>query len=243
MPRQKKVKIDPSFYTPTVTAMVFTLPEARAEYSRLRKIASKRLQRLAGSGYAGSGLYGRYSGAFSPLARGASESAVRKKLYEVARFLGMSTSSVSGMREARKQTISSLKDRGYDFINESNLDLFGQYMSRVKSYAASKLYDSEEIIDLFHDALEKGVDPMLLADDFGDFIEDGIPEDMIPPLTADDEDALDGMRGDQQEPIPGERPSTKKKPSRRKSAVEKTAEKNRKKAEKRNRTAKRRRRK
>ena len=226
-------KIDKTIYTPTVSRMVFTLPEARAEYSALRKIAAKRLQRLAKSG-AGASTYERYKDSFMPLPRTASEATVRKQLYSVASFLTLKSSTVSGAKDIRERQIETLHEMGYDYINDANLDQFGQYMDRVRSYASSKLYDSEEIIDLFRDATEKGVDPMLLADDFGDYIEAGIPDDMIPDLDEEDEDALEEMRGSDviPEPLPGEKEEPEKKTRRKKTPQAKRAAKNKKRAEK-----------
>ena len=77
------------------SAQVFTVREARAEYSRLRKIAQKRLARLGASEFSTSTTFQNWQRGFSALERGAPERTVRKALYDVARFLNLRTSSVS----------------------------------------------------------------------------------------------------------------------------------------------------
>lgn len=193
-----RIEFDRSIYFPDVARSVSfpTIREARAEYSRLRKIAAKRLQRLEKAGYAQFATYQRYAHAFSPLPRNLSESRVYKKLNEVAHFLSLQSSSVSGEREKMRSTIETLHELGYDFIDESNIREFGQFMDSLRSYLGSKDMDySEQAIEVFRQALDADdpLDPQKLADQFAEW------------LMGEDEDAPVFDESEQpQEPIPGE---------------------------------------
>lgn len=153
-------------YDVSSSPQYFTPKEARAEYARLRAIAEKRLARLAASEYRTSDMYQRYRQGFKPLPRGASEADIYKSLFDVARFVGAKTSSVSGQKAARKRSVQTLQEHGYSFINERNIDQFGEFWREVKKHAEYKGYDSEEIVELFHLGKEKRVDPVTLAKDF-----------------------------------------------------------------------------
>lgn len=208
-----RFEIDENQYLMMNQKKNFTPTEARKEYSRLRSIARKRLQRLQDAGYGETRIAQRYSSAFKPLPKDASEAAVRKKLAEVAHFLSLKTSTVSGKKEAQKREIAGLHAIGYTFINASNIDKWNDYMDRVMSYNKASIYGSDSVYDLFVDASEKGVDPMLLADDFDNYIDNGIPKWMIPEKKEKEQEV-------------------EKKPRNKRSAVEKQAAKNREKAQK-----------
>lgn len=221
-----KFEIDRSQYFPDVARSVTfpTVREARAEYSRLRKIAAKRLQRLSAAGYSNMATYQRYANSFSPLPKDLSESRVYKKLNEVAHFLSLKSSTVSGEREKIGSTIERLHELGYDFVDESNIREFGQFMDTIRSYVGGKDQDySEQAIEVFRQNLdaEDPLDPQKLADQFADW------------LLGEDEEAPVFDEADQhQEPIPGEREPVRRTNTRRKQTpAQKRAERNKQRAD------------
>ena len=230
-----RFEIDRSIYFPDVARSVSfpTVREARAEYSRLRKIAAKRLQRLEKAGYAQFATYLRYSNAFSPLPRNLSESRVYKKLNEVAHFLSLQSSSVSGEREKMRSTIETLHELGYDFIDESNIREFGQFMDSLRSYLGGKDMDySEQAIEVFRQELDADspLDPQKLAEQFGEWL-----------LGEDDEAPVFDEPEKPQEPIPGEREPVRRSGTRRRqSPAQKRAARNKKRADQSRRTQQRR---
>lgn len=153
---------DLEVYQVGVSDMVFSLKEARAEYSRLAKAARKRLSRLGDSVYSDTRLYNRYKGAFNPLSKDASEGEVRKALYEVARFTELKTSSISGMKAASLAAYKSFKethDEGYEYIDKKNFETFRRFMGAVKSYYKNdKAFDSEEAVEDFEEFLKDAKD-------------------------------------------------------------------------------------
>lgn len=222
-----------SIYDYSSAGYDFTLREARAEYSRLRKIAEKRLQRMAASPYESSDIYRRYADRFKPLPRGASEERVRKQLYEVARFTELKTGSVSGMRASREKQIEAMHDLGYDWLNETNINAFNDYMERVAKFTAAKNYDSEEIVDLFHEAVVKrNIDPELVLEDFTDYME-GIADIPLPEEEPDAEDqaALEEIQAE----LPPEKKAPAEQRRRKRTPAEKAAAKSKRKQQRKSR--------
>ena len=153
-------------YEPANSAFVFTPKEARAEYARLRKIANRRLERLGASEFANSRTYQNWSSGFEALPPDAPERDIRKALYDVGRFVNLKTSSVSGSRRAQAEFIETMHERGYDFINKSNAQEFGEFMRDVKTHKTYKGYDSERVAMLFGKLKEKRIDTKDAAEYF-----------------------------------------------------------------------------
>lgn len=153
-------------YDLSYQAEMFTLAEARKEYSKLRSIANKRIQRLGQSEFRKSTAYRNWSGGFTTLAGLAGESQIRKALYDVARFLKQRTGSVSGARKAQKEFIKTMQGMGYTFINKKNAAEFGEFMREVKKHKDYKGRDSEQLVELFRTAKEKRIDTQSLAKNY-----------------------------------------------------------------------------
>ena len=114
----------------------------RKEYTRLRKIANKRLARLQASKYKDSELAKEYAGGFEILANVAD---LPRELTALARFVASEKSSVTGLKRMENQTISTLNKHGYTFVNAGNVGQFGAFMEEMRQAGYSKLYSSEFI--------------------------------------------------------------------------------------------------
>ena len=112
----------------------------RKEYTRLRKIANKRLARLQASKYKDSELAKEYAGGFEILANVVD---LPRELTQLARFVASGRSSVTGLKRIDKQTISTLHQHGYTFVNTKNVRQFGAFMEEMRQAGLSKLYSSE----------------------------------------------------------------------------------------------------
>ena len=152
-------------------AEVFTPQEARAEYARLRKIANRRLERLGASEFKNERAYKNWSSGFEALPPAIPERDVRKALFDVARFVNLKTSSISGARAAREKFVATMQKRKYSFITMANAAQFGDYMKEVKKHEEYSGYDSKRVVALYHTAKLKRVDPESLAKDFKYWIE------------------------------------------------------------------------
>lgn len=148
-----KYKYDPEVYIPAAVRYGYLeMSEARAEYSRLRSAAVKRLQRLSGSEgerHTAFRMYGKEG--FPSLPKNASASEVGRALADVYHFLQMKTSSIGAIRASQREAIKTLQSRGYGFINKGNIREFGEFMeaARQQKVASSNRGGSPVIVELY----------------------------------------------------------------------------------------------
>ena len=112
----------------------------RKEYTRLRKIANKRLNSLQASEYKETDLAKEYAGGFALLA---DVKDLPRELTQLARFVASERSSVTGLKRIDRQTIETLQEHGYTFVNSKNVRQFGAFMEEMRQAGLSKLYSSE----------------------------------------------------------------------------------------------------
>ena len=112
----------------------------RKEYTRLRKIANKRLARLQASKYKDTELAKEYAGGFEILANVAD---LPRELTVLARFVASEKSSITGLKKMETKAISTLHQHGYSFVNAGNVGQFGAFMEEMRQAGYSKLYSSE----------------------------------------------------------------------------------------------------
>lgn len=161
--------VDP--YRPDQSAMNFTISEARAEYARLRREANRRLETLRRSEYKNMPSVKNRPQEYEALPRNASERQIRMQLYDVARFVGLKTSSVRGARAATRQALETLQEHGYDFINKNNIRDFQEFMAEVNKHKAAKGLPSSDVVDMWRTAREKRIDTQSLAKKFDFWME------------------------------------------------------------------------
>ena len=146
-------KYDPEVYIPSAVRYGYlTIQEARAEYSRLRSAAVKRLQRLSrteGRLYSAYRMYGKEG--FAPLPKDATPAEVGRALADVYHFLEMKTSSIGSIRASQRNAIKTLNERGYGFINKGNIREFGEFMeaARQQKVASNNRGGSPVIVELY----------------------------------------------------------------------------------------------
>lgn len=127
----------------------------RAEYSRLRAIANKRLERMAGRPEA-SGTLERLPDAF-PTVRGMDRGQVVHQLNEVTTFLSARRGSISGIKQSNKQIKKSLAKKGI-IIPQDQLANFGSFMNAMKKALGIKRgeYGSEQLAELWDELFQRG---------------------------------------------------------------------------------------
>lgn len=156
-------------YNPAYLRNNLTIKELKAEYSRLRRIANKRLKAI-GRYNAESEIYNRYKGRFVKISD-MDERQIPYKLTEVADFLSRRLSSVTEIKRFEKETIQSLHEDGYTFINKSNIHSFFKFMDATRTAARNSRYDSDRVVALFEMSERLGVDPDTLSQDFEYYME------------------------------------------------------------------------
>ena len=140
-------------YTPE-GAKSLTERELRKEYSRLRSIARKRLERFEGTEWTDTQVYKLNVGQYKPLKEIKSERELRHLFSQVARFVSSETGSVSGLEKQRNEAVQTLNERGYDFVTKDNFRKFAEFMEYARVANLNRMYDSKRIAD-FYAATEK----------------------------------------------------------------------------------------
>lgn len=152
---------------------VVTMRDLSREYIRLRGIAVKSGQRLKDAGY-------RAEEAFSfptltELKAGdvvVNPKTLSRELSRLASYISSPTRTVSGRRKAHKaRIIKSLHDSGYDFIDNSNIDEFGDFMDYVMDNYTKRMLSSDEATMLFGLSEKAGIPASELEKKFDDFLD------------------------------------------------------------------------
>lgn len=141
---------DRSFYNP---AQLNTLDskELRKEYSRLRSIARKRLNRFAGSEWEWTAQYRYNKDRFVRLENISNDRELVHKLSDLARFLTASTGTVSGLQRQRKESIQALHRHGYTFVNKANFRDFTDFMDWARDLHIGSMFDSKRVANFYGD--------------------------------------------------------------------------------------------
>lgn len=150
---------DEYYYPEALKSGVLTSAEMRKEYSYLRSIANKRLEHFKGSEFEHHQTYLINRNRFVPLSQIKDERELIHRLYEVKKFTTARTSSVTGLRDIQRQALETARERGYTFLNKSNIQAFGHFMEEARAKGYAKIYGSERIAELFGTATKKGINP------------------------------------------------------------------------------------
>ena len=124
----------------------------RAEYTRLRDIAHKRITRLGKSEFSKSAAYQAHKQDF-PKLKNLDPRDIPAAMAEMVKFLQAKTSTVSGQRSRRTKTIQSWQEQGLD-LNEKN---YNKVMALMKEMRSRKIiYGSDKVITLVETTMQKG---------------------------------------------------------------------------------------
>lgn len=158
--------------------------DLRKEYTRLRAVANKRLARMEGTKYEKTQTYLKNKGKYTTIAQIEKEaikqaknmpkevqqlyinSHIAKKTADLYKMLTSRTGSISGMQQVERETVETLREHGFTFINRNNLQQFGEYMDFLRVLHRGRNFDSERAVDLFGTATKKGIDPQEIARDY-----------------------------------------------------------------------------
>lgn len=138
-----------AYYPEALRSGTLTPEEMRSHYSYLRQIANKRLQNFVGSEFEDAQSYIKNVGKFVPLSEINNERELMFKLYEVNKFVRARSSSVTGLKQIQNETIETFHDRGFTWIDKSNIKQFGDYMEYMRAKYGAKQFDSERAAELF----------------------------------------------------------------------------------------------
>ena len=144
--------------------------EVRKEYSRLRKIANKRLAALGRSEFRGTRAYQNWKNRFVSLEQLETDANVRHRLVELHTFLESATGSVRKQQALRKQSLETLHEHGYTFVNKKNWLQFGEFMEEARERLLNSYYDSDAVADMFNDAAREKLSSKELEKMFDEYV-------------------------------------------------------------------------
>ena len=149
-----------------------TEKELLKEYSRLRRIANKRIARaLKNPELKGLNIIKANKKGFKSL-RGYTRSTIAKGIADVYRFLRTPETTLKGYRAKAKQTVESLQDAGFTFVNTKNLKQFGDFMDNMRSLLKGIQVPSDYVAEAFEDFAKGNV----TADQLKDYFERAMNE-------------------------------------------------------------------
>ena len=129
---------------------------ARKEYSRLRSIARKRIDRLQRAGVWSSGKANKARLALLTPTKYVAESDLSLGISDLSRFLYESPTTMKAARaaKARKEQATAaaadkLRERYGLGISDEDMDTFGSYMEWLRKRAIDEVYDSGEAVEDF----------------------------------------------------------------------------------------------
>lgn len=124
--------------------------QVRKEYSRLRSIARKRIERIKASEWGTDKIVARLP-EIAPI-NTLSESQIRARTSELARFIQAKTGSVSGMNAARRKAVKTLGARYPKLkgkVTVKNWREFAEFMEYSRELHQNRMYDSERVAEFY----------------------------------------------------------------------------------------------
>lgn len=147
--------------------------DVRQEYTRLRRIAIKRLRRIEAAGLSSPSLVNYIDKTYKPVSQIKSDAGVRAALSAVYRWLQSESSSVKGQRQILKRALLNFDFYGIKWVTPSNIYMVRQFLDSAKAGAYGENIGSPEALDYLVtlkteaetvDELEKGYEKWLLRD-------------------------------------------------------------------------------
>ena len=149
-PRMTKLAFAPWEYNPQALENR-SERELRREYSRLRSIAKKRLDRLMASEFADSQAVAYNAGLYIPLAAVQSRSELTHLLTDLARFITSEQSTITGQRAIVNRLVQTWQgDKGFTFVNAGNVRSWVRFLDYVQS-EEGYVYDIAAVATAFED--------------------------------------------------------------------------------------------
>ena len=149
MARKAKLTYPTAMYNPLALKQI-SEADLRKEYSRLRSIARKRIERIGKSEWGTDNIMARMPQITKT--KDLTESQLRARTSELAKFLQKDTSTVTGMNLARKRAVETLGKRYPELkgkITVKNWRAFAEFMEYARELHQNRMYDSERIAEFY----------------------------------------------------------------------------------------------
>lgn len=138
-------------YTPYNLWTNYDEKTLRGEYSRLRSIARKRLERLQNNPeFSGAQFVKNWGVGFPTLDNiGRNKMSLAAQLSRVSNFLNAQSSTVSGIKQTYAARLENYHSVGYEFIDRSNVVEFSNFLDYLRSQHILRYADSDSAYEFF----------------------------------------------------------------------------------------------
>lgn len=140
-----------------------TEKEVRAEYSKLRATANKRISRMKAK--TGKTMY---HDTFEKLKNLSDPAAA---LADVSNFLRNERTTIRGYEEFINTQVEYFTDKGWDFITQENVVDFFKFMDEKRNEVGAKIFDSSAAADAYNQAQRLRIPTEILSKNFNYFLE------------------------------------------------------------------------
>lgn len=141
----------------------------RADYTSMRKLANQRLKRFEGTQWEKSAIYKFNKNRFKRLDQVKNPEELAHLLVEVKDFLENPLSTVTGQKRRIKDTVTTLQEQGFTFVNTKNFSDFAMFMDRMRSLNLASIYDSEQSAEVWNTLRKHGASPAEVAEAFNKY--------------------------------------------------------------------------
>ena len=143
---------DSDDYTPATLYYEYNEKELRAEYSKLRDIARKRINRLEQTEYAETQWLKDqlgYIDGLKPLKEIKDKWELAERLTVLHHFGEENRSTVRGARDYYTDAVDTLHSHGYNFVDARNFDRFVSFMEYARAAKVLRYVDSDRVAEFF----------------------------------------------------------------------------------------------
>ncbi len=175
-PEGSRYRLPDYYYDPTKVYDWAEDPDAvrtaKDEYIRLRKTAMQRLRSIKKAGFAWTEGYKTFDEYLRPASKLTTPADIAVGLQNLVEFFEKpQKTTITGIRENINKHIDAFKARGINFISTNeDFHLFTEFLQLRIQLGLAEMYDSEQIIDLFREMKEGGIDPEIIKANFEEFL-------------------------------------------------------------------------
>lgn len=141
--------------------------EMRKEYAHLYRVAQRRLKVFEKHGSTNAPAY-RYNKNLKPQSK-LDNTSLSYALHDVYNMLKAEGGTYTGYKRQLKRKVERLNELGLTFVNNANVEDFDDFMEWWRQNAAESVYSSEQVAQLYGQAVKKQIDTDQLKDNFDFF--------------------------------------------------------------------------
>lgn len=145
--------------------------EIRAEYTRLRDIAQKRLKRMGETKFRETNTYKFNVKHYPKLKDIKSINELAGRLADLARFIIDPYGTLAKQKEIMKKSLTTLHEHDYTFVTEENYIEFGKFMEYYRDTHYDEIYDSGDAADAYGVTVKHQINPEKVKEDFEFWLE------------------------------------------------------------------------